>query len=162
MSARTGEEYITGLKEHPREVWIDGEQVQDVTTHPALRNGVRSVAALYDMQHDPALREAMTYTSPTTGQPVGLSFLMPQSVADLERRRTMMAHWAWASCGMMGRSPDFLNVLFTAWAGAADYFAQNRPEFKHNVLHYYAFLREQDVTLLTERLNRDDVRSDAQ
>ena len=39
MSARTGEEYITGLKEHPREVWIDGEQVQDVTTHPALRNG---------------------------------------------------------------------------------------------------------------------------
>ena len=153
MSARTGEAYITGLKEHPREVWIDGEQVQDVTTHPALRNGVRSVAALYDMQHDPALREEMTYTSPTTGQPVGLSFLMPQSVADLERRRTMMAHWAWASCGMMGRSPDFLNVLFTAWAGAADYFAQNRPEFKHNVLHYYAFLREQDVTLTHALVN---------
>ena len=153
MSARTGEAYITGLKEHPREVWIDGEQVQDVTTHPALRNGVRSVAALYDMQHDPALREAMTYTSPTTGQPVGLSFLMPQSVADLERRRTMMAHWAWASCGMMGRSPDFLNVLFTAWAGAADYFAQNRPEFKQNVLHYYEFLREQDVTLTHALVN---------
>src|SRR4029450_2106972 len=93
MSARTGEAYITGLKEHPREVWIDGEQVQDVTTHPALRNGVRSVAALYDMQHDPALREEMTYPSPTTGQPVGLSFLMPQSVADLERRRHMMARW---------------------------------------------------------------------
>ena len=153
MSARTGEEYITGLKEHPREVWIDGEQVQDVTTHPALRNGVRSVAALYDIQHDPALRGAMTYTSPTTGEPVGLSFLMPQSVADLERRRTMMAHWAWASCGMMGRSPDFLNVLFTAWAGAADYFAQNRPEFKQNVLHYYAFLREQDVTLTHALVN---------
>ncbi len=56
MPARTGEEYITGLQEHPREVWIDGERVQDVTPHPALRNGVRSVAALYDMQHDPALR----------------------------------------------------------------------------------------------------------
>jgi aromatic ring hydroxylase len=52
MPARTGEAYITGLTEHPREVWIDGERVQDVTTHPALRNGVRSVAALYDMQHD--------------------------------------------------------------------------------------------------------------
>ena len=45
---------------------------------------------------------------------------------------------------MMGRSPDFLNVLFSAWAGAADYFAQNRPEFKHNVLTYYEFIREQD------------------
>ena len=153
MPARTGEAYIKGLKEHPREVWIDGERVEDVTTHPALRNGVRSVAALYDMQHDPALREEMTYMSPTTGQPVGLSFLMPQSVADLERRRTMMARWAWASCGMMGRSPDFLNVLFTAWAGAADYFAQNRPAFKDNVLTYYEFLREHDVALTHALVN---------
>ena len=83
----------------------------------------------------------MTYTSPTTGQPVGLSFLMPQSVADLERCRTMMAHWAWASCGMMGRRHSTCSL---PPAGAADYFAQNRPEFKHNVLNYYAFLREQD------------------
>ncbi|MGE3537873.1 MAG: 4-hydroxyphenylacetate 3-monooxygenase, oxygenase component [Candidatus Tectimicrobiota bacterium] len=153
MPARTGEAYILGLKERPREVWIDGERVPDVTTHPALRNGVRSVAALYDMQHDPALREDMTYTSPSSGQPVGLSFLIPQSVADLERRRRMMARWAWASCGMMGRSPDFLNVLFAAWAGAADYFAQNRPEFKANILRYYEFLREQDVTLTHALVN---------
>jgi 4-hydroxyphenylacetate 3-monooxygenase len=153
MPARTGQEYITGLTERPREVWIDGERVQDVTTHPALCNGVRSVAALYDMQHDPELREEMTYASPTTGQPVGLSFLVPQSIADLERRRTMMARWAWASCGMMGRSPDFLNVLLTAWAGAADYFAQNRPEFKHNVLTYYEFIREHDVTLTHALVN---------
>ncbi len=153
MPARTGQQYITGLKERPREVWIDGERVQDVTTHPALRNGVSSVAALYDMQHVPELREEMTYASPTTGQPVGLSFLVPQSIADLERRRTMMTRWAWASCGMMGRSPDFLNVIFTAWAGAADYFAQNRPEFKHNVLQYYEFIREHDVALTHALLN---------
>jgi len=153
MPARTGQEYITGLKERPREVWIDGERVQDVTTHPALRNGVRSVAALYDMQHDPELQQEMTYASPTTGQPVGLSFLVPRSIADLERRRYMMERWAWAGCGMMGRSPDFLNVLFTAWAGAADYFAQNRPEFKHNVIKYYEFLREHDVTLTHALLN---------
>ena len=72
MPARTGQEYITGLKERPREVWIRGERVKDVTTHSAFRNGVRSVAALYDMQHDPALREEMTFPSPTTGQPEGL------------------------------------------------------------------------------------------
>ena len=43
--ARTGQEYITALKERPREVWIRGERVKEVTTHPAFRNGVRSVAA---------------------------------------------------------------------------------------------------------------------
>ena len=39
----------------------------------------------------------------------------------------MMLHWARATCGMMGRSPDFMNVTFAAWAAAADYFAQGRP-----------------------------------
>ena len=141
MPARTGQEYITGLKEHPREVWIRGERVKDVTTHPALRNGVKSVAALYDMQHDATLSEAMTFASPATGDPVGISFMVPRTAEDLQRRREMMSHWAWASCGMMGRSPDFMNTIFTAWAGSADYFAQDRPEFKKNVLAYHEFIR---------------------
>ena len=85
MPVRTGQEYITGLKDRPREVWLDGERVKDVTTHPALRNGVQSVAALYDMQHDPSLREEMTFASPTTGEPVGLSFMVPKTIDDLVR-----------------------------------------------------------------------------
>ena len=153
MPARTGPEYITGLKERPREVWITGERVKDVTTHPALRNGVKSVAALYDMQHDATLSEAMTFASPATGDPVGISFMVPRTAEDLERRRDMMSHWAWASCGMMGRSPDFMNTIFTAWAGSADYFAQDRPEFKKNVLAYHEFIRENDVTLTHALVN---------
>ncbi len=64
MPARTGREYVTGLKEHPREVWIDGERVEDVTTLPTLRNVVKSSATLYDMQNNPDLREEMTYPLP--------------------------------------------------------------------------------------------------
>ena len=48
MPARTGREYIAGLREREREVWLRGERVKDVTTHPGLRNGVRAIAALYD------------------------------------------------------------------------------------------------------------------
>src|SRR5215510_3749039 len=84
MPVRTGEEYITGLREQAAEVYICGEQVKDVTTHPAFRNGVRTIAGLYDMQHDPARRDAMTYISPTTGDQVGLSFITPRTVQDLE------------------------------------------------------------------------------
>ena len=36
-----------------------------------LRNGVRTLASLYDMQHDPASRDDMTYVSPSTGEQVG-------------------------------------------------------------------------------------------
>ena len=153
MPAKTGAQYISGLSEMSTEVWIRGERIEDVTTHPALRNGVRSVADLYDMQLDPGLQEEMTYASPTDGEPVGLSFLIPRTVEDLERRRAMMTRWAWSSCGMMARTPDFLNVAITAWAGGAEYFGQNRPEFKKNVLDYYEFIRENDITLTHTLVN---------
>ncbi len=86
MAARTGQEYITGLRERAAEVYIGGERVKDVTTHPALTNGVRTLASLYDMQRDPILGQEMTYSSPTTGEQVGLSFIPPRTKEDLERR----------------------------------------------------------------------------
>ncbi len=108
MPARTGAQYIAGLRERAVGVYISGEQVKDVTTHPAFRNGVHTLAGLYDLQHHPTLSEEMTYRSPTTGDRVGLSFIVPRTVQDLERRRLMMSHWARASCGMMGPTPDFM------------------------------------------------------
>ena len=30
----------------------------------------------------------------------------------------MMLNWARTTCGMMGRSPDFMNVTYAAWAAA--------------------------------------------
>jgi 4-hydroxyphenylacetate 3-monooxygenase len=153
MPARTGSDYLKGLQAQDREVWLRGERIRDVTTHPALAGGARAIAALYDMQHDPALREAMTYPSPTTGDPVGLSFIIPRTREDLVRRRAMMLHWARATCGMMGRSPDFMNVTFAAWAGAAAYFARNRLAFADNVRRYHEHIRERDLTLTHALVN---------
>ncbi len=90
MPARSGQQYINNLSTHPAEVWIGGEKVTDVTTHPAFQNGVHSVAALYDLQHNPNTKEIMTFKSPSTGDPVGLSFIVPRSVDDLIKRREMM------------------------------------------------------------------------
>jgi 4-hydroxyphenylacetate 3-monooxygenase len=159
MPARTGQQYLGGLREQEREVWLGGERVRDVTTHPGLANGARAVAALYDMQHDPALREAMTYVSPSSGERVGLSFIVPRTREDLERRRVMMLHWARATCGMMGRSPDFMNVTFAAWAGAATYFGEVRAEFADNMRRYYEHIRENDLTLTHALVNLQRSRS---
>ncbi len=153
MPARTGQQYVDGLRAQDREVWLGGERVKDVTTHPGLRNGMRAIAALYDMQHDPGRRDEMTYVSPSTGERVGLSFIIPRTREELERRRAMMLHWARATCGMMGRSPDFMNVTFAAWAGAAAYFARNRPEFADNIRRYYEHIREHDLTLTHSLIN---------
>ena len=159
MPARTGAAYLQGLREQEREVWLGGERVKDVTAHPGLAHGAQAVAALYDMQHDPALRGEMTFPSPSSGAPVGLSFIIPRTREDLERRRGMMLRWARHTCGMMGRSPDFMNVTYAAWAGAAPYFAQNRPEFADNVRRYHEHIRERDLTLTHALINLQRSRS---
>jgi 4-hydroxyphenylacetate 3-monooxygenase len=158
MPARTGAEYLQGLKERNSEIWLGGERIRDVTTHPVLRRCARSVAHLYDMQHDPALRDEMTYISPTTDERVGLSFITPRSLDDLQRRSRMMMHWARYSGGMLGRSPDYLNVALMAAAAAADFYGQNDPRFAENVRNYYTSVRENDLclthTLVNPQANR--------
>ncbi len=153
MPARTGRQYLAGLREQEREVWLGGERVRDVTTHPGLKGGAQAIASLYDMQLDPKLRDEMTYVSPTTGDRVGLSFLIPRSREDLEKRRVMMLNWARTTCGMMGRSPDFMNVTYAAWAGAEAFFAQGRPEYGENMRRYYEYIRENDLTLTHSLIN---------
>jgi 4-hydroxyphenylacetate 3-monooxygenase len=158
MPARTGAQYLQRLKEHNPEVWLGNERIRDVTVHPALRRGARSVAHLYDMQHDPALRDEMTYVSPATGERVGLSFITPRSLEDLQNRTRMMLNWARYSGGMMGRSPDYLNVSIMASAGAADFYAQNDPRHAGNIRNYYTYIRENDLclthTLVNPQANR--------
>jgi len=153
MPARTGSEYLKGLQAQEREVWIRGERVKDPTTHPGLRNGALAIASLYDMQHDPQLRDEMTYLSPTSGDRVGLSFINPRTREDVERRGKMMLNWARTTCGMMGRSPDFMNVTFAAWGAAADYFARGRSQFGQNIQRYYEYIRENDLTLTHSLIN---------
>ena len=41
MPARTGQEYLEGLQQKRREVWLNGERVDDVLSHPALVNLVQ-------------------------------------------------------------------------------------------------------------------------
>ncbi len=33
MPARRGQDYLKGLQEQEREIWLGGERVKDVTTH---------------------------------------------------------------------------------------------------------------------------------
>ena len=146
-------QYIDGLKERPPSLYLRGEKVKDPTTHPGLSGGVKTLARLYDLQHDPAVGSEMTYTSPTSGDKVGLSFITPRTSEDMDARHNMMRHWARVSCGMMGRTPDFLNVSLMAMAEAGDYFGEDpRPEFKQNIRNYYEKVREEEDLVLTHTL----------
>ena len=157
MPARSGKQYVEGLEKRPPSLYMRGERVKDVTAHPGLSGGVKTVARLYDLQHEGV---AMTYASPSSGEQVGLSFITPQTKEDLEARRGMMRRWAQVSCGMMGRTPDFLNVSLMAMANAGDYFGEDRPEFKENIRNYYEKVREEDLVLTHTLVNLQRSRGD--
>jgi 4-hydroxyphenylacetate 3-monooxygenase len=152
MGIRTGKELLESLQDG-RQLFIDGEQVGDVTTDPRFAAAARSLAELYDMQHDPALVERMTFPSPASGQRVGLSFIEPRSVDDLIRRREMVKIWMDATCGMFGRSPDFMNIFFTGFASAADEFGRKDRSFAENVRAYHAHIRDNDVCMTHTLVN---------
>jgi 4-hydroxyphenylacetate 3-monooxygenase len=69
---RTGEEYRESLRDG-RAVWIDGEQVPDVPTHPAFKPIVDARARIYDLAHEQSTRAVMSYVDDETGErcPVG-------------------------------------------------------------------------------------------
>ncbi len=153
MPARTGADYLERLREAAPEIYMEGQRIKDPTAHPTLANGARTLASLYDLQHHAQIGPEMTYESPTSGDPVGLSFIIPRTHADLARRRVMMRHWARVSCGMMGRTPDFLNVAVMSMSAASEFCGQNRPEFKQNIENYYEYIRENDLTLTHTLVN---------
>ena len=66
----TGAEFLDSLR-GPREVWIYGERVKDVTAHQAFRNPARMLARLYDALHDPALQPVLTCPTDTGVQACG-------------------------------------------------------------------------------------------
>ena len=88
MPARTGAEFLEGLARARTQVEIQGETLNGgVASHPAFRNVVRTYARLFDIQHDPAHRNVLTYPSPRTNDPVGTSFLIPRDEQDLVKQQ---------------------------------------------------------------------------
>src|SRR5216684_2052615 len=154
---RSGEKYLESLRDD-REIWIDGERVRDVTRDPRFRGAAESVAELYDLQHDPALQDKLTYVSPD-GERYSLSFIEPNSESDLVKRREMVKIWMNWTCGMMGRSPDFMNIQMTGFASGFEYFARGGERFGKNIRNYYEYMRAHDLCLTHTLINPQTDRS---
>ncbi|MGP4110594.1 4-hydroxyphenylacetate 3-hydroxylase family protein [Streptomyces sp. 4N509B] len=154
---RTGSDYIEGLRDG-RAVFIDGERVKDVTTHPAFSGAVRSVARVYDVANDPANRGVTTFTSPDTGEQVNVSYMIPRSAKDLAHRRKGLRLLSEQTFGLMGRSPEHVAGFLSGFAARRDVFARGGEEFADNVVAFHRFARENDVyaayTILPPQIDR--------
>jgi aromatic ring hydroxylase len=126
-----------------------GQKVEDVTTHPALAGCARSVADIYDLQHDPAHQELLTMASSTTGERVSLAYLLPQSVNDLARQRQMYEFLVRRTGGVAARLPQHLATVVTGLYDVRDLLGKEAPVFADRVAHYFEYCREHDWSIAT-------------
>lgn len=117
--AYTGAEYLESLKDS-REIYIHGERVKDVTTHPAFRNSARMVARWYDKFHEKK-NEIGVLTDNGSGNTTHPFFLGDKSAADVIKSRDAIAELQRVSYGWMGRSPDY-KASFLGTLGANSEF----------------------------------------
>ena len=134
------EEYLDSLRDG-REIWIYGEKVEDVTTHPAFRNGVRSVARLYDG----AARPRDEGRADRADRHRQRRLHAPLSSRRRCRPRTSSAGatrsrpGSGMTYGWMGRSPDYKAAFLATYGPNADYYAP----FADNARRWYKDAQEQ-------------------
>ncbi len=83
---RTGEEYRDSIRDG-RMVWIDGERVKDVTRHPSFKPIVDVRARIYDLAHEDATREVMSYVEPESNERNCIGYRLPHTQADWHDKR---------------------------------------------------------------------------
>jgi len=132
---KSGSEHLESLRDG-RVVYIGSEKVDDVTTHPAFRNGARSMAAIYDLKRaDPA------FSFEEGGERFSAYFLRARTKEDLIKRTELHRAIARMSHGLLGRSPDHVSSFVTGMAMNPEVF----KGFRKNLLDYYGHMRREDV-----------------
>jgi 4-hydroxyphenylacetate 3-monooxygenase len=143
---KTGDKHLQSLRDG-REVYIRGERVTDVTTHPAFCNSVASAAALYDYQSVPDNLEKMTFQPPGAGERVNRCWQLPASYEELVARREAMAAWAETHYGFMGRSPDHVASCVSGMYMGLEVFEAYDAGRAAALREYYRFARDHDLFL---------------
>ena len=143
---RRGDDYVASLRDG-RDVYLDGERVKDVTTHPAFAAAIGRIRDTYERARSDEAREVTTCVDPGTGERMGAMWLIPRSADDLAIRRRVHRFWAEPSYGLMGRTPDHVACVITALASARDFFARGGERFADNIVRFHEKARTEDLYL---------------
>ncbi len=156
MPARKGADFLKHLKNNPPEIYHRGERIADFTTHPEFKGHANSLADIYDLQWKHP--DVMLVKDDETGELIGRTYMIPKTAEDIRLLSQCMLKIAEFSCGMMGRSPDYLNRAMASYAGGWKYLAEQDPRFGENAKSLHRHLSRNDLsmthTLINPQANR--------
>jgi 4-hydroxyphenylacetate 3-monooxygenase len=142
----TSKEFLESLRDG-REIWIYGERVKDVTTHPAFRNTVRMLARLYDALHDERKSILCCDTDTGNGSYTHKFFKASRNAEEMVGARDAIAEWARVTYGWMGRSPDYKAAFLATLGANSDFYTP----YQENARRWYKKVQE-EVTFVNHAI----------
>jgi 4-hydroxyphenylacetate 3-monooxygenase len=137
---RTGQQYRDSIR-GTREIYMNGERVKDVTSHPMFKPIVDIRAHIYDMQHEAATRDLMTVRDGDDVNAVGNA--LPHSHEDWWAKRRASDLVMEEVGGIVTRVGDeTVGEMWSLYDGQ-DVLNEVDPQFSQNIkTHIHKVLRE--------------------
>jgi 4-hydroxyphenylacetate 3-monooxygenase len=167
---KTGAQHTASLNDG-RELFINGNLVQNVTQHPAFRNVIASVGKLYDFQSAPQNLDLMTFevSDGEAGESTGSSdsnranriWQLPSSYEDLVERRHALEAWTEIHGGFLGRAPDHVASCIAGMYMGRDVFEAYDRDRAGALADYYGYARDNELYLTYVIINPQADRSKA-
>ncbi|HEX7623302.1 MAG TPA: 4-hydroxyphenylacetate 3-hydroxylase N-terminal domain-containing protein, partial [Anaeromyxobacteraceae bacterium] len=142
MALRSGDAYRHSLRKLRPNVHKWGKLVEDVTTHPATRLHVQSVAASFDAAFDPERAPLFTATSHLTGQRAHRWNTLMRSADDvLGNARMKRAQFGWTGT-CQGATCAGWTALNALWAVTHETDAARGSDYHARLREYFRFVED--------------------
>ncbi len=135
---RTGEEYRESLRDG-REVYMSGEKIADVTTHPAFKPIIDIRARIYDLANEAATQDVMSYVDPRTGERNAIGPKLPRTRDDWRAKRLAVDTVLDDVKGIVTRVGDeTVGEMWSLFDGQ-DVLNEVDPRFAENIRNHVAY-----------------------
>ncbi|MGD9985789.1 4-hydroxyphenylacetate 3-hydroxylase family protein [Pseudonocardia sp.] len=150
---RTGKQYLESLRDG-RQVYVGGELIDDVTTHPKTKGYAAAIAEYYDLHHAPEHQDVLTFVD-DDGERRSMHWFLPRSKEDAVRRRAFHEFWfRHFKGGIFTRPPAGMHVVMYAqvddpqpWEDNAILADGRHVPFAQNIRDQWARVTRDDIAL---------------
>lgn len=139
----TGIAYRDSIRDG-REIWIDGERVDDVTVHPAFKPAIDIRARVYDMAHEVRLKNIMSFHD-DDGEPCAIAWRPPRTKDDWQVKRQWVDAVLDDIGGIATRLGDETIGALWSLLDARDVLDDVDPRFTVNIEHHVARVVKHDL-----------------
>jgi 4-hydroxybutyryl-CoA dehydratase/vinylacetyl-CoA-Delta-isomerase len=143
MGIKTPEQFIESLRDG-RTVYLNGERVEDVTTHPMLKTCVATAAMDYRMAEMPEYHDLCIVEDKKLKEPISRYFHWPRNGDDLLKKHEMMLQ----ACRLNSAVTPFAREMIDAFnAVLITVNTMGKKEYIERAEAYHTYLKKNDLAI---------------